>query len=58
MERVYVIMKDTWDDEDCLTSEPVDVVSSLDTAERICFILEDEHPENTYYYRAVISSEG
>lgn len=61
MKRVYVVME--WDsaisplDHSVEGAEPIDVVSTMDAAEGICDKMQEEHPEFTYYWREVISSE-
>lgn len=57
MKRVYVIMCDTYDGADFVGTDPVDVVSSMERAEEVCFEMENESPNDIYYWREVISSE-
>lgn len=58
MKRVYVIMCDAYDEENNLfETKPVDVVSTMTDAERLCFEYETENPECVYYWHEVISSE-
>ena len=58
MKRVYVIMCDTYDNNDKLIStDPVDVVSNMEIADTKCTILEADNPECVYYWREVVSSE-
>lgn len=60
MKRVYVIMREMEDSFGTVT-EPYDVVSSMDDAERICYEMEatanKEKQPFVYYWREVISSE-
>ena len=57
MKRVYVIMCDLFDNGDFVETDTVDVVSTMDDAEEVCFEFEQEYPSNVYYWREVISSE-
>ncbi len=58
MKRVYVIMCDTYDnDNKFIDTDPVDVVSAMETANAVCTTLEGDNPECVYYWREVISSE-
>lgn len=57
MNRMYVIMCDTPDEEGFYNTYPVDVSSSIARAEDLCFQYENENPDNIYYYREVITSE-
>ena len=58
MKRMYVIMCDTYDnDNKFLSTDPVDVVSTMDAADTVCTTLEADDPECIYYWREVISSE-
>ena len=58
MTRKYVIMCDTYDEENQFTAtDPVDVVSTMTQAEEVCFNLEADDPDGIYYWREVISSE-
>lgn len=58
MTRMYVIMCDTPDEEGFYNTYPVDVSSSIARAEDLCFQYENENPDDIYYYREVITSEG
>jgi hypothetical protein len=55
---MYVIMCDTYDkDNKFLSTDPVDVVSTMDAADTVCTTLETDDPECIYYWREIISSE-
>ena len=61
MKRMYVIMQ--WDnginpqDSSTEPAEPIDIVSTIERAEQICFEMERDNPEFIFYWREVISSE-
>lgn len=58
MKRVYVIMCDTYDnDNKFIGTDPVDVVDNMETADEKCTALEADNPECVYYWREVVSSE-
>lgn len=54
MKRVYIVYEEL---EDSNYPTPIDVVSSLDRAETLCYQLESEHLGFIYWWREVISSE-
>lgn len=58
MKRTYVIMCDTYDGPEYIGTDPVDVVSTMEKAEEVCYQMEAETPESIFYWREVISSEG
>lgn len=54
MKRMYIIYEEL-EDSDC--ADPIDVLSSIDKAEEVCFELEDLNPGFIYWWREIISSE-